>query len=518
MSRNFQNDLADPDHFVVTMELVPKGESAGRSIDTAHRLANDALIDGRLSAVTITDNPGGNPSLSPDVLGREIQTNGMDVIIHFTCRDTNRAGVESRALQLKRMGMPNILALTGDYSGKGFGGQGAPVFDLDSSSLLCLFSMMNEKSRARGEEKFYYPGCAISPFKWTEPEAFAQYFKLCKKVSSGANYIVTQLGYDARKFQELIQIQKQFQINVPAIASIFLLTPRTARVMNSGRIPGAVVHARLLKKITQEWATSKRAGYHAAVERAAKLAVIVKGLGYRGIHIGGVHRSFKTVGLILDHMKEMEHNWQDYLCEFDYPQSENFYVFDKNLEKDSTEVAINHTTKTANLYQRAHFGLLNAMHEAFFRFDSPHAGFFNRLCKRIDQNRFGFHALKILEDGFKKVLLSCRQCGDCGIQHVGYLCPESKCPKHTRNGACGGSRLGKCEVHKDRYCVWYLAYMRLSATGRAAEMATGCVPPRMWELNKTSSWINFHLQRDHQSVSSNITRFCSINACRVKLD
>ena len=182
MPVTFQNDINDPEKFVITMELVPKAESTGRSIDTVLSLAQEAFEDGRLSAVTITDNPGGHPSLSPDVLGKEILESGMDVITHFTCRDMNRAGIESRALQLRRLGMKNILALTGDYSGKGFGGQGAPVFDLDSTNLLCLFAMMNDKAKKNGNSDLFSPGCAVSPFKWTEPETYAQYYKLCKKV------------------------------------------------------------------------------------------------------------------------------------------------------------------------------------------------------------------------------------------------------------------------------------------------------------------------------------------------
>jgi methylenetetrahydrofolate reductase (NADPH) len=105
-----------------------------------------------------------------------------------------------------------------------------------------------------------------------------------------------------------------------------------------------------------------------------------------------------------------------------------------------------------------------------------------------------------MEDIFKKPLLSCQSCGDCGISHAGYLCPESRCPKHTRNGPCGGSRNGRCEVYPDRYCLWVLAYARLSLTGQTDELAGERIPPRMWELNKTPSWMNFHLNRDHQSV------------------
>jgi methylenetetrahydrofolate reductase (NADPH) len=135
MLRVFQSDLLDPERFIITLELVPGRESFGQSVDTVKGIAADSFSDGRISAVSITDNPGGNPSLSPDVIGHEVFSVGMDTIVHFACRDMNRAGMESRALQLAMMGMKNVLALTGDYTGKGFGGQGAPVFDSKNHKL-----------------------------------------------------------------------------------------------------------------------------------------------------------------------------------------------------------------------------------------------------------------------------------------------------------------------------------------------------------------------------------------------
>lgn len=41
MLRSFQFDLANPDHFVVTLELVPGREASGRAVDTVMGIAND---------------------------------------------------------------------------------------------------------------------------------------------------------------------------------------------------------------------------------------------------------------------------------------------------------------------------------------------------------------------------------------------------------------------------------------------------------------------------------------------
>jgi methylenetetrahydrofolate reductase (NADPH) len=68
MLRVFQSDLVEPDRFVVTLELVPGRDSSIRAVDQVIGIAKDAFADGRISAVSMTDNPGGNPALSPDVL------------------------------------------------------------------------------------------------------------------------------------------------------------------------------------------------------------------------------------------------------------------------------------------------------------------------------------------------------------------------------------------------------------------------------------------------------------------
>ena len=503
MLRIFSDEISNPKNFVVTLELVPGRESGGRSIDTLKGIAKDAFEDGRISAVSITDNPGGNPSLSPDVLGYEIFKCGMDVIVHFTCRDLNRVGMESRALQLARMGMKNILALTGDYSGKGFGGQGKPVFDFDSVLLTTLLKSLDQRLLASGDPDLFFTGCAVSPFKTTEAETHAQYGKLDKKLAAGASFVITQLGYDVKKFKELITHLDQKGLNPPVMGSVYLLSPRSARAMNKGRVPGAHVADPLFDQVIKEWGNNPRSGLKTAIDRAAKLGVILKGLGYRGIHIGGIHRSFKAVGAILDRMDEIEDSWEEYIEEFNMgkPTAKVYYCFDKDpaleekIVEEKMSLAIRIKEKLTDHYPH---GLLKTAHKFFFDKTARLAPVYGRLAGFLEKNNKGWLVKLILEDPLKKPLLSCQSCGDCAIQHLAFLCPESGCPKHTRNGACGGSRDGFCEVHPDRRCVWVRAYDRLKHCGMGHTLGLDLVPPRMWELNETSSWVNFHLGKDHQ--------------------
>ena len=517
MLRVFQNDLSDPKRFIITLELVPGRESFGQPLDLLKGIAADSFADGRISAVSITDNPGGHPSLSPDVIGHEVFRVGMDVIVHFACRDLNRTGMESRLLQLAMMGMKNILALTGDYTSKSFGGRGAPVFDLDSVQLLMMLRLLGDRMRGWGDPDGFNAGAAVSPFKYTEGESFAQYAKLCRKIAAGAQFVITQLGYDAGKFIELRKMQRWLGVEIPVLASVYLLGPRAARAMNRGAIPGVFVPDELLAKILAEWKYPKQ-GLELAIERSARLAAILKGLGYRGVHIGGIHRSFKTVAKILDRMEKIEGDWQDFVGEFNFGYENAFYAFTEDSGSADAPPGYNLKSPPLSAVDRSLFILLRLLHRYFFDFRSPLAPHLEGVCRTLDRHPYGRTLATLLEGPVKNLLLDCRQCGDCGIQHVAFLCPESKCPKHIRNGACGGNRHGQCEVYPDRKCVWVRAYERWASVNRLGEIISGCVPPRMWELDRTPSWLNFHLRRDHQSASDRIAQFCRAQTCRLPED
>jgi len=105
-----------PDRFIYTVELVPGRGARGKVQEEVLALAEKAARGGLVQALTVTDNPGGHPALAPDVIGLEICKMGLDPIIHFTCKDKNRNQIESILYAFDRMGIHNLLAMTGDFS------------------------------------------------------------------------------------------------------------------------------------------------------------------------------------------------------------------------------------------------------------------------------------------------------------------------------------------------------------------------------------------------------------------
>ena len=60
----------------------------------------------------------------------------------------------------------------------------------------------------------------------------------------------------------------------------------------------------------------------------------------------------------------------------------------------------------------------------------------------------------------------CSNCGECVLDRTGCICPITRCPKGLLNGPCGGVIKGKCEVDRNRDCVWVLIYQELEKKGQ----------------------------------------------------
>ena len=104
-----------PDSFCITWEQVP-GRGAfemqqERLIEDARRAAKK----GKVHAVSVTDNPSGNPAISTEILCTEVKKLGIEPLVHLAFRDKNRNQCESLLYGLAALGVRNLLLLTGDY-------------------------------------------------------------------------------------------------------------------------------------------------------------------------------------------------------------------------------------------------------------------------------------------------------------------------------------------------------------------------------------------------------------------
>jgi methylenetetrahydrofolate reductase (NADPH) len=501
--------LARPGAFVVAAELVTsRGPITSEGGAKVSALARELAADPRIDVLSITDNPGGNAMLSPDALGTDLISRGQEVIIHLACKDWNRNALESRGWQLSSEGFHNVLALSGDYPVTGHKGLAAPVFDIDSVGLLSLFAEMNEglPDERRPDERLartdFFLGCVVTNHKRYEREVMPQYFKLRKKAQAGARFVINQIGWNVRKDDELLRWIRRDGLELHALANVYLLSRTAARVFRRGVIPGVVVSDRLLE-LAERHGASPDKGRAFFVDLAARHVAIARGLGFDGVYLGG-HMPAETFGEIVDRAGSFgEDDWRGLAREIQFPVEGEFYFFepdpDTGLSSDEVNAAYLGSTerRETDLRVPLKYRFSRRLHDAVFESDAPlfpAARAFYRGVERAPRRvRTIAHTL---EQAAKVPLFGCKDCGDCSLPEIAYVCPESQCAKNQRNGPCGGTRDGLCEVY-DTECIWSQAYERLKAYGEAESMLDGPAVVKDNALAGTSAWANTFLGRDH---------------------
>lgn len=506
----FKEKMASPENFTVSFELVPgrgpRGKNVEWVIDFAHKVQkHPGLID----CVSLTDNVGGNVRISPDVLGHELTEMGIDTMIHFSCKDKNRNFVVSRAFQLERLGIRNVLCLTGDAPIEGYRGQAKPTFDLDSVVLSNLLRELNEglpDKRSPGGKTpptHFYAGAVVSPFKRREAELMTQYYKLHRKVRFGAEFIVSQLGYDSRKVDELIRyMRSQPDLkNTPLMGNVYVLSRPVAQAMHKNLVPGCVVTKQLMGRC-EEWARAKDKGKRRFLEFAAQQLAILRGLGYSGAHIGGFNVGFEDVKYLIEVSRDLEEDWRTFAREIQFAQEDEFYYFERDAESSlNTDAPIDRAQTGAGGMHLA-FRITDLLHHTVFEPGTKTFEAAQGLAKEIDKSALLRHFVEVGERYSKQLTNDCRECGDCSLPDLAFLCPESQCGKFLRNGPCGGTAQGQCEVHPEMECIYVRAYDRLKAVGKAEWLRDMPLITRDWALDHSSSWLNYFLGRDHQHVKT----------------
>lgn len=529
MSKNGFRHILKSEEFIFTFELVPGRSVRTRQYQAILKFLEESTKYNYFQAFSITDNAGGHPALSPIPLGKTIKELGMEPIIHFSCKDKNRNQIESELLALDREGLHNLLILTGDYPFYGYQGRAKPVYDLDSVQLLQMITDMERGIQLPKEAPGggitlpaipFFKGAVVNPFKVTLSELWWQYIKLYKKLKAGAYFIITQVGFIPKKWFELrellnigiTKVLSQFLEDrnflneeedchfqkIPLLGSVLFLTPSLIKALTKGRIPGILITETLVSRYREAVDFEGL-----SVDICAKLSAILKGLGFKGVHLCGFPLDYGVISRFLDKFYIYEKDWEALLKEFDDEKA--LLELPKGTITAQIPCLLTNGLTLEYKGKRKFFYLFNELfHNLLFNQKSKLYLPLKRLAQRIDKNFWLKKVFTTFEYLVKKLLFNCQECGDCTLWEFNYSCPQSQCAKYLLNGPCGGSLWGYCEVYPFyKRCHFVTAFERaphkenLRKFLRTKERPF--LPPRNWALYKSSSWLNFYLERDHQA-------------------
>jgi methylenetetrahydrofolate reductase (NADPH) len=486
---NFFRELAISTSFPVCYNLLPHFTAEEQDYNALAKCVKEAVQDGRIQTFFLSDRPAYRQEFSSLSLAEDILAAGGEPIVSLSMTFHDRNSVMDRLQKYHQAGVQHFLFVSGDYPTRTENKTLKPVFDTDSVQLLMLLAdFLEEKSIAKG--------CVVCPFKSFESEQIWQYEKLRRKVSAGADFVVTQLGYDIRKFDELLGYCALHKIAAPLVANIFATDMQTARLIQARNIPGVKMPSSLLRDLHGE--KSDRKGI---IARTAKSLAVLQGLGYHGALLGSSEIDFSEIKQIVDETEDLHHEWQNYVTELDYSDgsSTRFYYFQKNPQNglNSSEpapVALKHFPSPTYSFSYFIDWLVYVPQGPLFKLTG-------RFCHFCSTRKFWYAFLWLLEYVSKRPLYGCNMCGDCTLYACGFLCYQSGCPKKLLNGPCGGSIDGYCEVLPEKKrCYWAKVYHNMKGVRQHVTFVAPAIPARDISLHRTSSWINFFTGKDHRKM------------------
>jgi methylenetetrahydrofolate reductase (NADPH) len=483
----FAEALARNDGRLVLAELAPwAGTLQDQAGDRLRAEARELAADRRISAITITDNAGGHVRLGPLTLGHAIHDLGGEVLVHVACRERNRASLETLAYGLASAGLTNVLALSGDFPKEGYRGRSRPVFDIDSVALLELLR------DATGHGIHFTSGCAVNPFKALEADLLPQLLKLQLKARAGAAFAICQVGWDPRALDELRRWSEARSLGLALVAPVYVLSRGVARVFHRDEIPGIRLSAELLAMVEQA-AASPDKGRGRFLELAAMQVAVARGLGYAGVYIAGQRDAAELDRILAMADAFAPDQWRDMLPEVSWPEPGAHRLYESG---EAPQLASDRPLAPPPAAGAPPFYRFSRLvHDHVF--DPGSLGFraARTVYGRLDGSLLDRPA-HVLEQMSKIPLYGCKDCGDCSLPDIAYQCPESACSKNQRNGPCGGSINGRCEV-PDKPCIWTVAYDRLKPYGEALTMLDREPVLQDHALRGSSAWANTFLGRDH---------------------
>lgn len=231
--------------FLVSVELdPPRGANPEKIMGVAEKL-KDKGID----AVNIADSPMAKVRMSCLSLAYLLkEKTGIEVILHFTCRDRNLMGLQSDILGAHVLGIKNILAITGDPPSLGDYPHMTAVYDVDSIGLVKIIQKLNSGTdwagNSIGSPTSFFVGVGVNP---NAEDWDRELDRLREKEKSGANFIFTQPLYDQETLDKFLR--RIEGIKLPIFLGLLPLQSSKHTEFLHNEVPGIVIPDKIRERM-----------------------------------------------------------------------------------------------------------------------------------------------------------------------------------------------------------------------------------------------------------------------------
>jgi len=248
--------------FAVSVELLPPRGTGPKTVEDKVAFVNELAESGLADALDLTDGSRGIPLMPPadfihlirSKLGwTEERGDPLELIPHFTARDLNLMGIQSRLIGFYLNRIHNVLFITGDppkmsptYP------RSTAVFDLDSVSMIrYAHSFLNAGLDFGGQPlgRHADPRTHFTIGTGFEPEALnleREIERLEQKIEAGADYIMTQPAFRT----EPLKVLEPYRERIPILVGVMILRS-LEMAKRMAEIPGLTMPEALLERLAR---------------------------------------------------------------------------------------------------------------------------------------------------------------------------------------------------------------------------------------------------------------------------
>ncbi len=264
--------------FVVAVEMdVPRGLNLEKLLAGARRLK----IAGA-DVINISDGARARLRMNPAAVCALVQGRvGIEVTMHFSCRDRNLLAIQSDLLGCHATGIRNILAVTGDPANIGDYPSATSVFDIDAIGLCRVLKRFNDgidlAGYGVGVRCGFTIACAYNPNAIDQGE---EDDRLRRKADAGAHVVYTQPVFERGSLAKCLEMARA--VGLPVLVGLMpLKSLRHAEFMHN-EVPGVRVPQALRDRLAR--AEDDAAGLEIGIEEAAGLKAEIAA-GAQGIYL-----------------------------------------------------------------------------------------------------------------------------------------------------------------------------------------------------------------------------------------
>ena len=236
--------------------------------------------------VSVTYGAGGSTrEKTIDLVTRIKRETGIEAMAHLTCVGSTRDDLRHVLERLAGNGVENVLALRGDPP------KGQSTFTATDGGYRYANELVDFIREGFGES--FCVGGAGYPEKHIEcGNPAVDLANLKRKVDAGAQFLITQLFFDNRKYFEFVDNARVAGITVPIIPGIMPIT-NAGQIERFTMMCGATLPFRLAAELDRRRDNPKAVMQLGVAHATAQCLELIQG-GAPGIHFYTLNRSLAT--------------------------------------------------------------------------------------------------------------------------------------------------------------------------------------------------------------------------------